>query len=230
VVALNAAAARLLGRPRAAVAGLPVSAVFGPAPAERLQQALAELDEADEAVALSLDFPNGGALPARLTLLESDADVALLRVPSSAAAAAGEPAAAEDDGFDSPSPSTALPVLPAAVLAAESPVDSETFRRDLVELMLCTIEAWERSGGRTRIDLAERSRIWRVTRDDGRLRVRAMERYLNLAKLPRRPRWREVVRTAYFVLAECRLDAADRDALRRRAESIQARVRQRALV
>ena len=96
--------------------------------------------------------------------------------------------------------------------------------------MVYAVELWERVSGRTRIDLAEKSRVWRVTIDEGRLRVRAMERYLSLARLPRQPRWREVLRTAYFVLSECGLDAADRDALRTRAETVQASLRRRALV
>ena len=45
------------------------------------------------------------------------------------------------------------------------------FRRELVELMLALVEAWERSTGHNRIELAERSRIWRVNIDDGRLRA-----------------------------------------------------------
>ncbi len=77
------------------------------------------------------------------------------------------------------------------------------FRQDLVELMADCLETWERATGKTRVDLAESSGIWRVTIDEGRLRTRAMDRYLSLAQLPKQPRWREVLRTAYFVLGEC---------------------------
>ncbi|RFF31545.1 tetratricopeptide repeat protein [Wenzhouxiangella sediminis] len=77
------------------------------------------------------------------------------------------------------------------------------FRQDLVELMAGSLETWERATGKTRVDLAESSGIWRVTIDEGRLRTRAMDRYLSLAQLPKQPRWREVLRTAYFVLGEC---------------------------
>jgi len=92
------------------------------------------------------------------------------------------------------------------------------------------VEIWERVSGGTRIDLAEKSRVWRVTIDEGRLRVRAMERYLSLSKLPRQPRWREVLRTAFYVLSECRLDTPERELLRTRAETIQASLRRRALL
>lgn len=84
------------------------------------------------------------------------------------------------------------------------------FRQNLVDLMAKSLEAWERGTGKTRVDLAESSGIWRVTIDEGRLRTRAMDRYLTLAHLPKQPRWREVLRTAYFVLGEC---AAEDDQL-----------------
>jgi two-component system, sensor histidine kinase ChiS len=85
-----------------------------------------------------------------------------------------------------------------------------SFRRHLVDLMVESLAVWEKCTGRSRVDLAEESRIWRVTIDEGRLRTRAMDRYLKLSKLPRQPRWREVVRTAYFVLGECPEEAQSR--------------------
>ena len=79
----------------------------------------------------------------------------------------------------------------------------DAFRKALVDLMLAAIEAWESATATNRIELAEKSRIWRVNIDDGRLRARAMERYLSVSKLPRNPRWRDVLRTAYYVLGQC---------------------------
>jgi two-component system sensor histidine kinase ChiS len=79
----------------------------------------------------------------------------------------------------------------------------DAFRKALVELMLGSIEAWESATATNRIELAEKSRIWRINIDDGRLRARAMERYLAVSKLPRNPRWRDVLRTAYYVLGQC---------------------------
>lgn len=104
------------------------------------------------------------------------------------------------------------------------------FRRALVELMLAVVETWERASGHNRLELAERSRIWRVTIDDGRLRARAMERYLALAKLPRQPRWRDVLRSAYFVQGHCALGNDDQTALQQRVEAVLAYTRRRALV
>ena len=104
------------------------------------------------------------------------------------------------------------------------------FRRALVELMLAVVETWERVSRHNRLELAERSRIWRVTIDDGRLRARAMERYLTLAKLPRQPRWRDVLRSAYFVQGHCALGSDDQAVLQKRVEAVLAYTRRRALV
>ena len=96
----------------------------------------------------------------------------------------------------------------------------DEFRQHLVDLMRSCLELWERITRSTRIELAERSGIWRVTIDDGRLRTRTLDRYLALDTLPARPRWREAVRTAYFVLAECPLEPGQREQLESRLRAV----------
>ena len=103
-------------------------------------------------------------------------------------------------------------------------------RQRLVALMVASLQAFERSTGKTRIELAERSKLWRVTIDDGRLRVRAMERYLSLQKLPKVPRWRDVLRTTYFVLAECTLENTVRAQLEAQLEQVQTHLKLCALL
>ena len=105
----------------------------------------------------------------------------------------------------------------------------EAFRRLLVELMLTTIDSWERSTGSGRLDLAESSRIWRVAIDDGRLRARSMERYLSVARLPKNPRWRDVLRTAYYVLENCGLASDAQSDLQDRVDAVLAYTRRSAL-
>ena len=78
--------------------------------------------------------------------------------------------------------------------------DSE-YRQQLVTLMRSALHAWEVTTQKSKIELAEESNIWAVSLDDGRLRTRTFDRYLRLEQLPKVPRWREVVRTAYFVLS-----------------------------
>ena len=101
------------------------------------------------------------------------------------------------------------------------------FRHALVVLMFDALECWERNGG-TRITLAERSGIWHVTCDDGRLRVRSMERYLSPARLPKQPRWRDVLRSAHYVLSHAPLSDADRARVLAAEEKVRTLARRRA--
>lgn len=112
--------------------------------------------------------------------------------------------------------------VPQADADADAGRNERRFRERLVALMRATVDAWEAGTRKTRLDLAERSGIWRITVDDGRLRVRTLERYLSLDRLPEHPRWREVLRTAYYVLAECPLDENTRTRLRDLVDEVKA--------
>lgn len=131
-----------------------------------------------------------------------------------------------DDGAAAETMAVYAPAL-TAVAGADA---REAFRRSLVALMLESIETWERSTGTNRIELAERSRIWRINIGDGRLRARAMERYLTLSRLPQNPRWRDVLRTAYYVLAQCPLDTAERDRLQASIDAVLGYTRRSAML
>ncbi|UXI68108.1 tetratricopeptide repeat protein [Tahibacter amnicola] len=251
VVAANAAATAALARPDGALVGASFRQLLDPANEDAFDAALAGIDEADAARDLTVTV-RAGAVPrcydmriAPLTVLGGAATITL-----SADDAAEPPVVI--DGHQrleaaSASLSAALAANEAGAEAALRTVEhaadaldaarpasrreeEDIFRRDLVDLMLSTVAAWEQSTGKTTIDLAEKSRAWRITIDNGRLRVRALERYLSLAKLPRQPRWREVLRTAYYVLAECRLEPAQREQLKQQVETIQADLRRRALL
>ena len=75
------------------------------------------------------------------------------------------------------------------------------YRQQLITLMRSALHTWEVTTQKSKIELAEESNIWAVSIDDGRLRTRTFDRYLRIEQLPKIPRWREVVRTAYFVLS-----------------------------
>jgi tetratricopeptide (TPR) repeat protein len=96
---------------------------------------------------------------------------------------------------------------------SDQSTESTEYQQALVSLMLAAVETWEESTGLTTIDLAEKSGIWLVAIDDGRLRTRTMEKYLTVQRLPRRPRWRQVVRTCRYVLIHCKLSAERRERL-----------------
>ncbi len=134
-----------------------------------------------------------------------------------------------------PSSPHASQTVPAQFAAAADGAASDAqmrneFRRTLVELMLALVDIWERNTGTNRLELAEKSRIWRVNIDDGRLRARAMERYLAVSKLPQNPRWRDVLRSAYFVLGQCTMEPSTREDLQRRVDAVLAYTRRDALV
>ena len=95
------------------------------------------------------------------------------------------------------------------------------FRHSLVELLQYCVEIWQRITHRNVIDLAEESRIWRVSIDNGRLRARSMERYLDIDKLPKNPRWREVTRTAYYLLGNLELPPTDKQQLEEMLDKLQ---------
>lgn len=133
-----------------------------------------------------------------------------------------------DEGADKASQTTATDDAREAGMPDE--LRRNEFRRSLVELMLAVIDTWERATGSSRLELAEKSRIWRVAIDDGRVRARAMERYLTVAKLPHNPRWRDVLRSAYFVLGQCAMEAQTREDLQRRVDAVLAYTRRSALV
>lgn len=107
--------------------------------------------------------------------------------------------------------------------------DNHTFAQQLVDLMLSSLAGWEESTGSTRIELAEQSGIWRVSVDDGRIRTRSFDRYLSMKTLPKNPRWREVLRTAHFVLASCPLSTGRKDELSHKLARLTQQIRANSL-
>jgi hypothetical protein len=84
---------------------------------------------------------------------------------------------------------------------------NKQFRENIVDLMILSVQCWEQCTKKNKIELAEESNIWRINVDGGRLRARSMDRYLGVNKLPKVPRWHDVLKTAYFVLdtVDCEL-------------------------
>lgn len=212
VLAVNRPACAMLEAERVALVGHPLQARLDPADARTLTAALECMEDAlEQAFAFA---PRGGDAPLRARLAQwehSDGLILLTLDPPSSAAASPSPV----HGDASPH---------------EEGKARMEFRQALVELMLAVLDAWERSTGTSRIEFAERSRVWRVNIDDGRLRARALERYLAVSKLPEHPRWRDVVRSAYYVLGQCELDPATRERLQARVDGLLAYTRRRALV
>jgi two-component system, sensor histidine kinase LadS len=107
--------------------------------------------------------------------------------------------------------------------------DEQHYREALVKLMQDCHYYWQKVTGESIIELAEKSRIWSISIDNGRLRTRSMNRYLSIDKLPSNPRWRQVARTAYFVLSKVAHDAEAKSALEKSVTRLQDIVESRAL-
>ncbi len=84
----------------------------------------------------------------------------------------------------------------------------------IVDLMNRTLHYWVESTGRTKADLAEESKIWRVYPDhNGWRRTQTLDKYLDIHTLPKRPRISQVLESAYYVLKTCRALSPRRDQL-----------------
>lgn len=216
LLAANRAACRWLGAGEQAPVGHGIAEFLAASDHESLASALERMEDT---AAQTFDFVarDGTHLLARLAQWEHGDGLIVLGLQ-----------ARSDTGVDASSKTTAADDARETTVLDE--IRRNEFRRSLVELMLAVIDTWERATGSSRLELAEKSRIWRVTIDDGRLRARAMERYLTVAKLPHNPRWRDVLRSAYFVLGHCAMEAQSRDDLQRRVDAVLAYTRRKALV
>lgn len=87
--------------------------------------------------------------------------------------------------------------------SSEPPSQKDQYRQLIVEIMNQSLEYWEASTGKTKIELAEESEIWKVNIDGGTLKTRTLDRYLKMDSLPKKPRVWEVLRTANFVIDTC---------------------------
>jgi two-component system sensor histidine kinase ChiS len=99
---------------------------------------------------------------------------------------------------------------PPPLAATAAPLDDgDDYRRILVEVTSASLNLWRRVTGRSKIDFAEASGIWRASFDRSSLQVRTLDKYLLIETLPANPRWRDVVQTAEFVLGGTEAAATD---------------------
>jgi len=75
-------------------------------------------------------------------------------------------------------------------------------REHVVRVMNLALTCWEYDLGKTKIDLAEESRIWPVYIDKSTPTTRTLDKYLNIDNCPKNPRSQRVIDTAEFVLRE----------------------------
>ena len=102
--------------------------------------------------------------------------------------------------------------------------DGDGLRIQIVETMKTALECWQSSTGEGKIELAEKSKLWRVYLDRSSLQTRTLDKYLQIDTLPKSPRWRTVLSTAEYVLAHCKLSASDREKLEQAKAALRTQV------
>jgi hypothetical protein len=72
------------------------------------------------------------------------------------------------------------------------------------EIMEISVAYWETSTGKSKLMLARESGLWVVeVTPDGFERARTLDRYLDTRTFPDMPRWKKILATGDFVLAQC---------------------------
>jgi hypothetical protein len=117
------------------------------------------------------------------------------------------------------------------VQAADKLIDAqleanEGFRHTIVEVMTLALDYWQKTKHKGKIELAEESGLWRVYMDRSSLQTRTLDKYLLVETLPRNPRWRDVVRTAEYVLRHTAEACPERDRLAEALARLKLHLRQ----
>jgi hypothetical protein len=149
-------------------------------------------------------------------------------------APAGEPMPVPAAALVEAPPAELEPTVDADYIEAAAPSDSlgdefeagEGYRRSLVEVMTLALDYWQKAKHKGKIELAEESGLWRVYMDRSSLQTRTLDKYLLVETLPRNPRWRDVVRTAEYVLRNAAQPSPERDQLVEALASLKHHLRQ----
>ena len=97
-----------------------------------------------------------------------------------------------------------------------SKLEKEVHKREqIIQLMRLCIAAWLQHQGGNKVDLAEKSGLWSVGLDQGRLRTRTLNKYLDVNCLPNRPNFDLVFQTANWVLEKIPTDSGEYKQIKR---------------
>jgi PAS domain-containing protein len=80
--------------------------------------------------------------------------------------------------------------------------DKRLLREQVVQVMRSALACWEHDLDKTKLDLAEESRIWPVYIDKSTPTTRTLDKYLHTSSCPKNPRNQRVIDTAEFVLRQ----------------------------
>lgn len=84
----------------------------------------------------------------------------------------------------------------------------QELRKTAVELMNIALEYWQKAEPNqsyscsklAKIELAEKSKLWRVYLDKGVYQTRTLDKYLQYHTLPKYPRWGSIIQTVEYIL------------------------------
>jgi len=117
--------------------------------------------------------------------------------------------------------------IPAADKLIDAQLEAdEGFRQSIVDVMTLALDYWQKTKHKGKIELAEESGLWRVYMDRSSLQTRTLDKYLLVETLPRNPRWRDVVRTAEYVLRNAPEPSPDRQRLAEALARLKLHLRQ----
>lgn len=82
-------------------------------------------------------------------------------------------------------------------------------REHVVKIMNLALTCWEHDLGKTKLELAEASKIWPVYIDKSTPTTRTLDKYLNIELCPKNPRCQRAIDTAEFVLRNAHKSQSD---------------------
>ncbi len=86
-------------------------------------------------------------------------------------------------------------------LSTTQQTDTDKIRFTLVDVVNKSLTCWQYGTGKGKVELAEESQVWSVYLEkSGSFTTRTFDKYFSLSTLPKRPHWRHVLTTAFFVL------------------------------
>jgi len=97
---------------------------------------------------------------------------------------------------------------------------SEVLRKELFELLTRAVEIWVTATGKNEAELADETGLWRVSIDGSRIRARTLERYLSFDTLPKKPKWKLIVDTAYYIISCNQISADEQASISKRIERV----------
>ena len=80
--------------------------------------------------------------------------------------------------------------------------NKEKLREQAVAVMRSALVCWEHDLSKSKLDLAEESKIWPVYIDKSTPTTRTLDKYLHINSCPKNPRCQRVIDTAEFVLKQ----------------------------